>query len=1117
MASQNSLIYAIDETNKIKAVHCNNNGNLTVGVADYNNSGNTLNINSDGSINANINNVDILPTNSTITSNNNGIVTDSVLFGTKTNGDIIPIEITDDKKIKVESNLITGFALDTTLTSTNTKLDTINTTITNKNLSKLTDSVDISGQTINVNTISGFALDTTLTSTNTKLDTINTTITNKHLSKLNDSVDISGQTVDISGQTINVNTISGFALDTTLTSTNTKLDTIHGDLDTTIHNDITTTNSKLDTLHTDLDTTINNNLTTISTKLDTVDGEIVTTNSKLDTIHEDLNTTIHGDLIFTNIKLDTIHGDLDTTIHNDITSTNTKLDTLHTDLDGLTFTNNDLNVHFSNTYITAKISDIAGVGIGSTNNALNIYSTSNSISDANFIRISDGVNQVPLATNQDGNYGLSTYVINNTPADATFTKISDGFNMAGITNNALDVNVNNLSDLATEVTLADIKSKTNSLSFTGPDLNININSSTVNLATEPTLFDIKSKTDNITFDISNNLNVNVNNQITGFALDTTLTSTNTKLDTINTTITNKHIDASTDSITIYGSDGVDTIILKTDNLGKLQVDSTVSNDNTHPLYVVPTSDYVSYNTNKCSLYDSSGSILSTSTPITSKNCVDVGSYLYAKDSSTTVAPLTTTLDGSNQALDVHVANSSIAVTGTVTSKLQDNSGNALNSTSNALNSYITNTSIPVTGSFWQTTQPVSGTVTSKLQDGSGTAITSTLDSAKQALDVHVANSSIPVTGTFYQATQPVSGTVTSKLQDNSGNALTSTGGALDVNVASGSITVGSVDIKDSAGNNITALTSGATGALKNVLYDASGNTVTTSAPATSVRSLDTAASLYAKDATNSRALITTTLDSASQALDVHVANGSTTNLNNISGLNIYQIYPKKKSFIWNGRTTDNLNNDTILAGINGNVAAGQNLGYNSFSFGKTPQVFYAQGNTNSLNLLYSYVDSSCNLVPNVSLPLTTASNTYSLAGGAAIFCVLKFEIIESNNSANCSIYYSSTTNVTTRVGFWSSNNYWNGLIMVPNGWVGRITNLYLYSVVSQQFLIYKYNNRNYFKQIMATYNGITNSIVPVGGDSIGGIIEAGELVLISRTTMTTETQFSGCITMEQVS
>lgn len=70
--------------------------------------------------------------------------------------------------------------------------------------------------------------------------------------------------------------------------------------------------------------------------------------------------------------------------------------------------------------------------------------------------------------------------------------------------------------------------------------------------------------------------------------------------------------------------------------------------------------------------------------------------------------------------------------GTWSMRLQDGSGNVINSTSNALNTFLSNTSIAVTGTFWQATQPVSGTFWQTTQ---------------------------PVSGTFFQATQPVSGTV----------------------------------------------------------------------------------------------------------------------------------------------------------------------------------------------------------------------------------------------------------------------------------------------------------------------------------------------------------------------
>lgn len=55
-----------------------------------------------------------------------------------------------------------------------------------------------------------------------------------------------------------------------------KLDTLHTDLNTTIHGDITSTNTKLDTLHTDLGTTIHTDLTNISGYVDGVEGLLST-------------------------------------------------------------------------------------------------------------------------------------------------------------------------------------------------------------------------------------------------------------------------------------------------------------------------------------------------------------------------------------------------------------------------------------------------------------------------------------------------------------------------------------------------------------------------------------------------------------------------------------------------------------------------------------------------------------------------------------------------------------------------------------------------------------------------------------------------------------------------
>ena len=100
-----------------------------------------------------------------------------------------------------------------------TKLDTLNTTVTNKTLNKTTDSIDVSGQYLNVPLISGFTLDTTTQSTNTKLDTLNTSVNDKRINKTTDSI-------DVSGQYLNVPLISGFTLDTTTVTTNDVLNRI---------------------------------------------------------------------------------------------------------------------------------------------------------------------------------------------------------------------------------------------------------------------------------------------------------------------------------------------------------------------------------------------------------------------------------------------------------------------------------------------------------------------------------------------------------------------------------------------------------------------------------------------------------------------------------------------------------------------------------------------------------------------------------------------------------------------------------------------------------------------------------------------------------------------------
>ena len=90
-------------------------------------------------------------------------------------------------------------------------------------------------------------------------------------------------------------------------------------------------------------------------------------------------------------------------------------------------------------------------------------------------------------------------------------------------------------------------------------------------------------------------------------------------------------------------------------------------------------------------------------------------------------------------------------------------------------------------------------VTSRLNDGSGNAITST----SGALDVNIDNASIAVTATDLDIRDLVAATdsVSAWTKDGTGTAITSTAGALDINIKSG-------DLDDSLAN--TALVAGTT-------------------------------------------------------------------------------------------------------------------------------------------------------------------------------------------------------------------------------------------------------------------------------------------------------------------
>lgn len=176
----------------------------------------------------------------------------------------------------------------------------------------------------------------------------------------------------------------------------------------------------------------------------------------------------------------------------------------------------------------------------------------------------------------------------------------------------------------------------------------------------------------------------------------------------------------------------------------------------------------------------------------------VGSYLLSADGTL----ITHTTEGAKEALDVSIANTSIAVTATnldirdlafATDKVD-----------------VSGSSVSITGDV-NVTQGTSPWVVSATN-------LDIRDLAFATDKVDVSGSSVSITGdvNVTQGTSPwvVSATdldirdlnfstdsVTSRLQDGSGNALTSTAGALDVNIASSDI---SIDIEEEANTAIAA-------------------------------------------------------------------------------------------------------------------------------------------------------------------------------------------------------------------------------------------------------------------------------------------------------------------------
>ncbi|WP_192246066.1 hypothetical protein [Mesorhizobium silamurunense] len=118
---------------------------------------------------------------------------------------------------------------------------------------------------------------------------------------------------------------------TAIGSTNSKLDTLHSDLATTLAGYVDGLEALVGTSNSSLSSILTALTSTIAGYVDGLETLVTSSNTKLDTIHSDLATTLSG--LLTDLKgyTDQIEGYVDG-LEALATSTNSKLDTLHTDL-----------------------------------------------------------------------------------------------------------------------------------------------------------------------------------------------------------------------------------------------------------------------------------------------------------------------------------------------------------------------------------------------------------------------------------------------------------------------------------------------------------------------------------------------------------------------------------------------------------------------------------------------------------------------------------------------------------------------------------------------------------------------------------------------------------------
>jgi hypothetical protein len=301
---------------------------------------------------------------------------------------------------------------------------------------------------------------------------------------------------------------------------------------------------------------------------------------------------------------------------------------------------------------------------------------------------------------------------------------------------------------------------------------------------------------------------------------------------------------------------------------------------------------------------------------------------------------------------------------------------------------------------------------------------------------------------------------------------------------------------------------------QSTLVDAEGDVATISTPTTTttpstIRGLDTQSYLNAYNfLTDLYGNLTSTLSSPAtpsssyNALDVYARNPNTqvvnygqTTVNGVSGLNIYQVYPKKIHYTLAGRSES-----TSAAVIMGGT--GSQAFIYGFTFGKaTPQPFsaiMAIGSAVPRTIKYHYINSLGDLKTDGSITINNTNTVVNLTP-SNIISVNKHWIDGVVGTTEQVLIRVGTVNAAgSTIASADFDDYYNGVITVPNGYIGYLTQFSPFTPTAMYIYVYKWDETSIRTMVYNHYNGGNVPVCSGSNGSIGGIFTAGESIAFGK-------------------